>query len=75
MNKTSSFYQGLSQTLSGRRGQTWLLTDIVDGTITSASSVRAHGHIEKWQGGLKLDGHTAWIEVNYTNGESARAGI
>ena len=56
------------ETLSGHHGITWLLTNIQDGTITSTSDMVAHGNIQKWQGGLKLDGKTAWIEGRTTQG-------
>ena len=56
------------ETLSGQHGVTWLLTDIQDGVITSSSNMVAHGDIQKWQGGLKLDGISSWIGVNTNEG-------
>ena len=56
------------ETLSGQHGVTWLLTDIQDGVITSSTNLVAHGDIQKWQGGLKLDGTSSWIEVKMIEG-------
>jgi len=57
------------ETLSGHHDITWLLTDIQDGVITSSpDNIVAHGGIQKWQGGLKLDGKTGWIEIDTSEG-------
>ena len=61
--------QVVPQTITGHHGVTWLLTNIEDDLITSAPTLMAHGDIENWQGGLKLDGKSSWIEVNTTEGE------
>lgn len=59
---------GTTETLSGYPGMTLSLTDIIDGVIPSASILKAHGLIHKWQGGLKFDGSTAWINATDVNG-------
>ena len=56
------------ETLTGNHGITWLLTDIQNGVITSADDLTVHGDVQKWQGGLKLDGVESWIEVNTSKG-------
>ena len=53
---------------SGYDGLTISLTDIKDGVITSAPALKAHGAIHKWQGGLKFDGATAWLNATDVDG-------
>ena len=60
---------GTTETLSGYEGMTISLTDITDGVIASAPLLKAHGLIHKWQGGLKFDGVTAWINATDIDGE------
>lgn len=55
---------GSKETLSGHTGATLLLNDIENGVIKSKPPLKTHGNIRKWQGGLKFDGKTAWVNAN-----------
>ena len=63
-------FVGTTETLSGHMGMTFLLSDIENGIIKSAPQLQAHGMIRMWQGGLKFDGKTAWINANTIDGRS-----
>ena len=59
---------GSTATLSGHSGVTLLLTDIEKNFIKSSPFLVAHGTLHRWQGGLKFDGKSSWIDMDAVNG-------
>ena len=59
---------GSAATLSGHPGVTLLLTDIEKNFIKSSPFLVAYGTLHRWQGGLKFDGKSSWIDMDAVNG-------